>query len=132
MKSKESSMLPKMSKTKMAVESGERQRFNWRRSLTLSLHVLREAGLLKHSVVVLIGSYARGARISRSDVDLLVLLQEPNRPKLRVPYGIHLQFEDIERFCRRLEEGDDYVIAALKFGKLLHDSDNLWEEQLQE
>ena len=112
--------------------SGERQKFNWRRSLALSLHALREAGLLKHSVVVLIGSYARGARTSRSDVDLLVLLQEPKRPKLKAPYGIHLQFEDIARFRRRLEEGDDYVIAALKFGKLLHDSDNLWGDLLQQ
>ena len=54
MRSKESSKLPKMSDTMMAVGSGERQGFNWRRSLALSLHALREAGLLKHSVVVLI------------------------------------------------------------------------------
>lgn len=132
MRSKESSILPKMNTVKTAVIRGEYRRFNWRRSLALSLHALREAGLLKHSVVVLIGSYARGARTSRSDVDLLVLLQEPKRPKLKAPYGIHLQFEDIERFRRRLEEGDDYVIAALKFGKLLRDSDNLWGELLQQ
>ena len=131
MRSKESSMLPKISSVKTAVTRGEYRRFNWRRSLALSLHALREAGLLKHSVVVLIGSYARGAQTSRSDVDLLVLLQEPKRPKLNAPYGIHLQFEDIERFRRRLEEGDDYVIAALKFGKPLHDSGNLWEELRQ-
>ncbi len=131
MKSKELSKLPKMSDTIMAVGSGKHQRFNWRRSLALSLHFLREAGLLKHSVVVLIGSYARGAQTSRSDVDLLVLLQEPRRPILKAPYGVHFQFEDIERFRRRLRKRDDYAIAALKFGKPLHDSGNLWEELQQ-
>jgi len=132
MKSKESSMLTKKtSNSGTAMAGGERRRFNWRRSLALSLHALREAGLLRRSVAVLIGSYARGAPTRRSDVDLLVLLQEPKRPKLKAPYGIHLQFEDIERFRRRLEEGDDYVIAALKFGKPLHDSGNLWEELRQ-
>ena len=132
MKSKESSMLPKMSKTEAAMASEERQGFNWRRSLALSLHALREAGLLKRSVVVLIGSFARGAQTWRSDVDLLVLLQEPKRPKLKAPNGIHLQFEDIEKFRRRLREGDDYVIAALRFGKLLYDSGNLWKELRQQ
>ena len=121
-----------MSNTKGAAISGEHGRFNWRRSLALSLHVLREAGLLKHSVIVLIGSFARGTQMARSDVDLFVLLQEPKRPKLKAPYGVHLQFENIERFRQRLEEGDDYAIAALKFGKLLHDSDNLWEELRQQ
>ena len=121
-------MLPKISSVKTAVTRGEYRRFNWRRSLALSLHALREAGLLKHSVVVLIGSYARGAQTSRSDVDLLVLLQEPKRPKLKAPYGIHLQFEDIERFRRRLGKRDDYAIAALRFGKPLCNGGNLWEE----
>jgi hypothetical protein len=61
-----------------------------------------------------------------------VLLQEPKRPKLKAPYGIHLQFEDIERFRRRLQKCDDYAIAALRFGKPLHDSGNLWEELRQQ
>lgn len=129
MKSKESSMLPKKSdNSRTATASGERRRFNWRRSLALSLHALREAGLLRRSVAVLIGSYARGAPTWRSDVDLLVLLQEPGRPKLKAPCGIHLQFEDIERFRRRLGKRDDYAIAALRFGKPLYNGGNLWEE----
>lgn len=111
-----------------ARQSEERQmKFNWRRSLALALHALREAGLLKGSVVVLIGSYAHGATTWRSDVDLLVLLKDIRRPKLKVPFGVHLHFEDIDKFRHRLAEGDDYVIGALKFGKVLHDRLNLWE-----
>ena len=73
MKSKELSKLPKMSDTMMAVGSGERQRFNWRRSLALSLHALREAGLLEHSIMVLIGSFARfAASLAACDADQLV------------------------------------------------------------
>lgn len=65
-------------------------------------------------------------------MDLLVLLQEPKRPKLKAPYGIHLQFEDIERFRRRLGKRDDYAIAALRFGKPLYGGGNLWEELRQQ
>jgi len=133
MTSKESSMLSKKtSSSGTAMASRERRRLNWRRSLALSLHALREAGLLKRSAAVLIGSYARGAPTRRSDVDLLVLLHEPRQSKLKAPYGMHFQFEDIERFRRRLRNHDDYAIAALRFGKLLHDSGNVWEELRQQ
>lgn len=109
-----------------------RMKFNWRRSLALALNALGEVGLLSRSVVVLIGSYAHGAATWRSDVDLLVLLREDRRPKLKVPFGVHLHFEDMENFRRRLAEGDDYVISALRFGKLLHDRLNVWESLRQQ
>ncbi|MGH8647443.1 MAG: hypothetical protein ACREX4_24480, partial [Gammaproteobacteria bacterium] len=43
------------------------------------------------------------------------------------PYGVHFKFEDLQDFRRRLAEGDDFVIDALKFGELLHDGLGLWE-----
>lgn len=117
-----------------ATAQGERRQmnFNWRRSLALALHALREAGLLGGSVVILIGSYAHGATTWRSDVDLLVLHRNARRPKLKVPFGVHLHLEDVDKFRRRLAQGDDYAISALRFGKLLHDRLHVWESLRQE
>ena len=116
----------------MAEVPRRQMNFNWRRSLALVLHALREAGLLRDSVVVLIGSYAQGATTWRSDVDLLVLYRNARRPKLKIPFGVHLHSEKVDRFRRRLAQSDDYAISALRFGKVLHDRLNVWESLRQE
>ena len=113
--------LVKLSKHREA----DRASFNWRRSLSLALHTLREAGLLQVATVALVGSYARGAGIWRSDVDVLVLTRGP-RSRPTPPYGVHFQLVDVNRFQERLSRGDDYALAALKFGKLLRDGLSVW------
>lgn len=92
----------------------------------LTIRALRQAGLLNQAVVVLIGSYARNVETWRSDVDILVLLQQPLCPRLNIPDDVHLHFEDKEKFARRFVEGDDYAISSVKYGKLLHDESNFW------
>lgn len=101
--------------------------FNWRRSLVLALHALREAGLIGRSIVVLVGSFAQGAATWRSDVDLLVLLKDGRPASIKVPFGVHLRFEDLDQFSHRLARGDDYVVAAVRFGKVLHDGLDSWK-----
>lgn len=111
-----------------AAERGIRPvRFNWRRSLALVLQGLRESGLLKGSIVILTGSYAHGTETPKSDLDVLVL-QYGSRERIRAPYGVHLQVEELDDFRKRLTRGDDFVIDALRYGELLHDGLGLWEE----
>jgi len=128
-----STLLRKRNRLGAVPESEERRtRINWRRCGALTLRALREEDLLKRAVVVLIGSYARGITTWRSDIDVLVLLHEPRRPKLKVPHGMHLHFEDIEKFAQRFAEGDDYVISSVRYGKLLYDRSNFWETLRQQ
>ncbi len=87
---------------------------------------MRKEGLLKRAVVVLIGSYARGITTWRSDIDILVLLRKPRRLKLDIPRSVHLHLEDIEKFTQRFDNGDDYVISSVRYGKLLYDRLNFW------
>lgn len=100
-------------------------RFNAKRALALTLDALRSSIKLSHSVVVVIGSHAHGAATRRSDLDVLVLSDE-SRPKVRAPEGIHLQFRAIDSFRQRIREGDDYAIAAARFGKPVYDRGRLW------
>ncbi len=118
--------------TRRTVERGLKPvGLNWRRSLLIVFQVLRESGLLKDSIVVLTGSYAQGSETPRSDIDVLVVRH--NRSKgIRAPYGVHFKFEDLKNFRKRLAEGDDFIIDALKFGKLLHDALGLWEVMQEE
>ncbi|MBI2369100.1 MAG: nucleotidyltransferase domain-containing protein [Deltaproteobacteria bacterium] len=107
-------------------------RVSWRRCGALTLRALREAGLLKRAVVVLIGSYARDVDTWRSDVDILVLLHEARHHRLGVLSNVHLHFEEKEKFARRFTEGEDYAISAVRYGKLLYDRSNFWETLRQQ
>ncbi len=100
---------------------------NWRRAVSLCLDQLDDAGALKESTVVLIGSYAHAAASSRSDVDILVI-GEQHLPKLRGSRGVHLQFMDLQAFRDRLNSGDDYAVAAVRFGKIVHDGLQVWRD----
>src|SRR6266511_4084935 len=113
----------------VTVLKNNRTRINWRKCCALVLHALREGKLLRDAVIVLFGSYARNADTWRSDVDILVLHIKPQKTKLRVPSSVHLHWETFERFKQRLAEGDDFVISALRYGKLLYDRSDFWETQ---
>lgn len=108
---------------------GSERPINWRRALTLALQELRSAGLLKGSIVILIGSYAHEAATKRSDIDILVVGSEdhPRRRKIKSPEFVHMQYEDIKKFRARAEAGDDFVIAALRFGKVVYDPIHAWD-----
>ncbi|HXH84018.1 MAG TPA: nucleotidyltransferase domain-containing protein [Candidatus Tectomicrobia bacterium] len=100
--------------------------FNWRRALSLALDQLHQSGVLRRATVILVGSYAQGTPSPHSDVDVLILISGSERPKLVAPRGIHYQFADARTFRERIRNGDDYAIAAIRFGKLLHDGLEVW------
>lgn len=104
--------------------SGRERPFNWRRAVANTLHELSKAGLMseRNSAAVLIGSYAHGTAMARSDIDILVLV--PNKPRrltADIPPRVHLQLIELKRFRERAEHGDDYAISALRFGRALYD-----------
>ena len=93
------------------------------------LDALTQAGLDAEVTVVLVGSVARGAMNSHSDVDVLVLHEDGQRIRLKRPGDIHLQQDSRATFLMRLGEGDDYPGWALRFGVPLRDPDGWWAEQ---
>jgi predicted nucleotidyltransferase len=103
-------------------ESG---RFNWRSAIRQALVNIERAGLSRRTTVILIGSYAHATASAASDVDILILF-EGERPKVQSIYGVHLQFEHVDRFRERLHDADDYAIAAVRFGKPLGDALGVW------
>ena len=94
------------------------------------MRCLRDEGILDDAILVLIGSYARDAVTWRSDVDMLLLTDQPLAKRPLLPYGVHLRCEGREQFQRRLLEGDDYAIAAVRYGRLLHGDLGFWNELL--
>ena len=68
------------------------------------LDALTQAGLDAEVTVVLVGSVARGAMNSHSDVDVLVLHEDGQRIRLKRPGDIHLQQDSRATFLMRLGE----------------------------
>ena len=95
------------------------------------LDTLMREGLTDTATVVLVGSVARGAMNTRSDIDVLVLHADSRRLRLKRPGDIHLQQDSRSRFLRRLQNGDDYPAWALRFGMPVHDPDGWWAEQAE-
>lgn len=83
--------------------------------------------MLESVVAVLIGSYARDLATWRSDVDILVLYPGHRPPRVKVPPGVHVYYENKEKFANRFYEGDDYAVSSARYGKLLHDKSNFWK-----
>ena len=104
---------------------------NWRSALIHVLQTLREAHLLKGSIVVLSGSYAHGKATEGSDIDITVLERDSLR-RVKAPYGVHLRFEQLESFRERARRGDDYAIDILRFGQVIHDGLGLWPQLTDE
>jgi len=65
--------------------------------------------------VILIGSVARSTHTSQSDLDLLVLGDQPPVVE-RHPDQLHVQALTIEQFADRLRAGDDFAAWCVRFG----------------
>ena len=79
--------------------------------------------------VVLIGSAARGAETWRSDIDLLVLSEQP----LMLPRDrgrFHLHVSDEARILKRLEDGDDFPAWCVRYGIPVLDS-GIWTKLVE-
>lgn len=108
-------------------ETEEARPLNWRRAVVLALQELSRAGVLPDATVVLIGSHAHGAALPGSDVDLLILTSR-ERSHVKPVYGAHLQFDTVKRFEQRLNAGDDFAVASVRFGKLVSGDRRLWHD----
>ena len=82
------------------------------------------------TTVVLVGSGARDATNSRSDLDILVIDRHVPDIRLQQPGNVHLQQFSRSEFMGRLEDGDDYPGWALRFGIPMHDPDGWWAKQV--
>ena len=103
----------------------------WRAYADWILRELKAAGMLDRAVLVLIGSVARGVQTRRSDVDLLLVLEDEGRLGVRPPIDLHLQQESRARFLARLCARDDYPAWALRYGRIIHDPDGWWAAQAE-
>jgi len=81
----------------------------------------------KPQKIILFGSYARGNPRPESDVDLLVVMDGPNRSlemrrHLGVMFGLDLLVYTPQRLQERVEMGDWFLRDVLKEGKVLYES----------
>ncbi len=65
--------------------------------------------------VILIGSVARSTQVSQSDLDLLVLGNQPPVVE-RHPDRLHVQALTTRRFTERLRAGDDFAGWCVRYG----------------
>lgn len=97
-------------------------------SVTHALEAFIQSLASKHPElerVVLFGSFAKGCAVPSSDVDLLLVLESSELPFLeripaflptRFPVGVDVFPYTREELERMLEEGNSFVVSALKEG----------------
>ncbi len=83
----------------------------------------RESGALAFALT---GSTARARRTAISDLDYHLIGERPDLQGLRG--DVDLVADSLERFQRRLVEGDDFVHWTLRFGCLLHDPHDVFKD----
>jgi uncharacterized protein len=81
----------------------------------------------KPQKIILFGSYARGNPRPESDVDLLVVMDDPKqsldiRRHLGVMFGLDLIVYTPKRLKERTDMGDWFLRDILKEGKVLYES----------
>lgn len=93
---------------------------SWKNAAFLTLEALHEAHLLEGSLVVLIGSFARGASTWKSDVDIVVITKRIPRERPDAPSIVELHFIDPADLRQRILGGDDFAQWIVRNGRLLH------------
>jgi hypothetical protein len=102
----------------------------WKASAEEVLRKLKSENRLCESTVVLVGSAARSTETGASDIDILVI--EPRRlPRFDVEPKVQLFTMTRKQFIDRLQVGDDFPHWAVRFGKVLSDIPDWWNELLQ-
>jgi hypothetical protein len=91
---------------------------------------LRELGAHETASVILIGSLARKAATWRSDIDILVITEEPIKRWLVCP-EVHLHVETRSNFISKLQGGDDFPAGAIRLGTVLYDPSGWWARLAQ-
>lgn len=92
---------------------------------------LRKFGVLEESTIILVGSVARGTATWRSDIDFLVIASTP-LPRWRTTVDVSIILETRETFLRKLGEGNDLAVWAVRFGVLCIDPSGWWARVLSD
>lgn len=90
----------------------------------ITSEVLRRAVDARARALALTGSTARGRRTEISDLDFHLVGSRPDLSAL--PGDVDLVVDSLDRFQRRLSEGDDFVQWTVRFGCVLHDPDRIF------
>lgn len=92
----------------------------------VTTEVLRRTFDAGAHAIALTGSTARGHRTAISDLDFHLVGPRPDLSGLSGE--VDLVADTLERFDRRLAEGDDFVQWTVRFGCVLHDRDGIFRE----
>ncbi len=76
--------------------------------------------------VVLLGSTIRQRVHPRSDFDILVVYAGDKRPQIDTPIEVDVRTYSAEELDKKLDERDEILCWALKYGILAFDPDGLW------
>jgi len=68
--------------------------------------------------VVLVGSVALGRHVEERDVDYLVI---SSRKEVPLTGNVNIVVLDRKEFERKFIAGDDFIVSALAYGKVIHD-----------
>lgn len=90
----------------------------------VSSEVLRRTVGAGARALALTGSTARARRTAISDLDFHLVGPRPNLSAL--PGDVDLVADSLDRFQRRLSEGDDFIQWTVRFGCVLHDPDRIF------
>lgn len=85
----------------------------------ITAEVLDRAVRAGSLALVLTGSTARGGRTAISDLDYHLVGERPDLGRL--PGDVDLVADSLERFQRRLDEGDDFVHWTVRHGCVVYD-----------
>lgn len=77
--------------------------------------------------VVLLGSTIRQRIHQRSDFDLLIVYEGDHRPRFNAPIEVDIRRYSVQELYRKLEERDDILCWALKYGVVVFDPDHVWQ-----
>jgi uncharacterized protein len=115
------SMARKLSRQELCNESVDLQEIR-----QVADDIVRELSPLR---IILFGSRARRQEHADSDVDLLVITDEPVgrntsldiRRKIHYPFALDLIICDAQRLAKRIAEGDFFLQDAVQCGKVLYE-----------
>jgi predicted nucleotidyltransferase len=73
-------------------------------------------------LVAVVGSVAREQRTDTSDVDVIVVAENPAIPPDIAPSSLSVAFRYLDDFLDRLQEGESFAFCALRDARPAHDS----------
>ncbi len=102
--------------------------------------VRRIAKLFDPERIILFGSYAYGKPHRYSDVDLLVVIDTPERPRAKQieiarafsphPFGMDILVRTPQQIQKRISMGDYFLREIMTRGQVLYERNSRWTNRL--